>query len=440
MWTKLKHGILPMTLFVLVLISVGLSLVIWTNPARYDRSRTTTATSTTRSTVTTRTLADIYLPTQVIVTNKSGQSTSIYNPKVNLVTTIRNEIKNWRMTNFRKVSQGDKKTYEQLLAKKNMVQLNYADNIGRSIFNDSYNQQVLMSTSARFSRIVFSTTKPGEMYLLNDDNQAIYQISVAHQQLKQIRTVLADADQRYPVTQTVYKDHTLTCYTDPVKVAKYSYLVGQQNESFFVTTLLNAGEASSVNVRRSNGHTIYFDGSYKRLTVTDKTGATTFEDYNANNHITKDLGNNLKKSFSGLTSTGLTLDSIRYFNNEDNGRQVTYRSYVEGFPIFNQTDFGAVQVKNKRAGTEEINFTLTNLQVPLPTDSNSTETLPATQTVLDQLAAVGVNGDKIKDIVLGYEWENNYDSKQVVDLQPTYYVYLNGKWQAYQDVLTNQQN
>ncbi|WP_161002077.1 YycH family regulatory protein [Furfurilactobacillus milii] len=436
MWTRLRNGLLPVALTLLIGLGIVLSLLIWINPARFDRARTaTSSTRSTHSTVSTRSIDDIYLPTQVIVTDSHGHAESIYNPKINLVTTVKNEVKNWRMTNFRKVSQKDKDAYQKLLNQKNTVQLSYADNIGRSIFNSSYDQRLLMSPTAKFSRILFSTTKPGELYLLNDNDLTIYKISVSKQQLSKVRRVIAEGDKRYPVEQITSKDHTLTYYTNEVHIPKYSYLIGEQSANFFVTSLLNSGEATSVSVQRHDGHTIYFDGAYKRMTVNDKTGAVMFENYNAKNSISRDLGRNLKTSFAGLSSTGMPLDSVRYFDNENNGREVTYRSFVEGFPIFNQTDFGAVQVKNKKSGTEEIDFTLTNLQVPLPTDSNSNVTLPATSTVMAQLEAAGISKNKIKDIVLGYQWENNYDSKQVVDLQPTYYVYTSGKWQLYTDLL-----
>lgn len=439
MWIKFRRSLLPIILFLLIVVSILLSMLIWTNPARYDRSGTTSSSNSTHATVTTRDIDDIYLPTQVILTNGQGTSESLYNAKLNLVTTLKDEIRNWRMTNFRKVSQGDKDTYKDLLQRKNTVQLNYADNIGRSIFNRSYEQSLLMSPSAKFSRIVFSTTKPGELYLLNDDSQTVYKITAVRQKLAHVREVLAKGKQRYEVNQEVFKDHTLTLYNAQVHIPRYSYLIGQQNANFFVTSLLNSGEATSVNVRKNGDHTSYSDGAYKRLTVADKTGAVTFENYNANKKMTSDLGRNLQKSFTGLASTGLSLDAIRYFDNEHNGRVVTYRSYVEGFPIFNQTDCGAVQVKNEQSRTEEINFTLTNLQVPLPADEHSSVVVPATQTVLDQLANAGISMSKIKDIVLGYQWENNYDSKQVVDLQPTYYVYLNGKWQLANDLITGNQ-
>lgn len=437
MWNKIRSGSLPVALFLLVIISIILSFLIWTNPARYDRTRLNGAASTgaTHSTVTTRAIDDIFLPTQVVVTNQQGRSETVYNPKINLVTSLKSVVEKWQMSDFRKISQGDVNAYQKLLNRHGMVQLVYADNIGRGIFNRSYGQKLLMSPTAKFSRIVFSTHAAGRLYLLNDDNQSIYQIHVRRQDLSQIRQLLSKANQRYRVTEHAANDHTLTYYEYPVRIPRYSYLVGKQSASFFVTSLLNTGESTSVTVHRTAGHTIYLAGTYKRMTVTNKTGAVQFEDYNANQKMTRDLGNNLIKSFNGLSKVGLPLDTIRYFDNEHNGHQVTYRSFVEGFPIFNQTDFGAVQVKHDQAGTQEINFTLTNLQVPLPTDSTSRVTLPSTLTVMNQLAAAGTPANKVKDIVLGYQWESNSDSNQVVDLQPTYYVYVAGKWQVYTDLL-----
>ncbi|WP_421016939.1 hypothetical protein [Furfurilactobacillus cerevisiae] len=82
MWTRLRNGLLPVALTLLIGLSIVLSLLIWINPARFDRARTaTSSTRSTHSTVSTRSIDDIYLPTQVIVTDSHGHAESIYNGK-----------------------------------------------------------------------------------------------------------------------------------------------------------------------------------------------------------------------------------------------------------------------------------------------------------------------------------------------------------------------
>jgi len=115
---------------------------------------------------------------------------------------------------------------------------------------------------------------------------------------------------------------------------------------------------------------------------------------------------------------------------------VIYRSYVEGFPIFNQTENGDVRIQMTSNGLDRYYFSLDSLQVPVPTTGKQTSvTLPSSTTVLKQLVAAGYKDNKIGSIELGYQWSQNKSSKLVIDLTPTYYVYYNGAWRTYTSML-----
>lgn len=87
--------------------------------------------------------------------------------------------------------------------------------------------------------------------------------------------------------------------------------------------------------------------------------------------------------------------------------------------------------------SEEINFSNTNLTVPIPTDQ-AAQTLPATATILSQLEAAGYRANQITDILIGYQWTGSSNDQQVVDLQPTYYIEMKGEYRDYQSWINHQ--
>ncbi|KLD60109.1 hypothetical protein WP50_12925 [Lactiplantibacillus plantarum] len=93
-----------------------------------------------------------------------------------------------------------------------------------------------------------------------------------------------------------------------------------------------------------------------------------FEDY-SDSGTTRNLSltNQLKKSFNLLTSLGVPMDNIRYYGFDATSNSVIYRSYVEGFPIFNQTENGDVRIQLTSNGLDRYYFSLYSLQVPVPT-------------------------------------------------------------------------
>lgn len=174
------------------------------------------------------------------------------------------------------------------------------------------------------------------------------------------------------------------------------------------------------------------------MTVDSKLGTVYFEDY-SDSGTTRNLSltNQLKKSFNLLTSLGVPMDNIRYYGFDATSNSVIYRSYVEGFPIFNQTENGDVRIQLTSNGLDRYYFSLYSLQVPVPTTGQKQAvTLPSSTSVLKRLKAAGYKDSKIGSIELGYEWSQNKSSKLVIDLTPTYYVYYNGTWRTYTSMLS----
>ncbi|WP_238595629.1 two-component system activity regulator YycH [Loigolactobacillus backii] len=68
---KIKNLILRVSLSVLIVISIVLSGLIWTNNARFQRNTTDVTPQQTQ--LDTKNLAAVYLPTQIMATTKQGQ-------------------------------------------------------------------------------------------------------------------------------------------------------------------------------------------------------------------------------------------------------------------------------------------------------------------------------------------------------------------------------
>ncbi|MCQ4947985.1 hypothetical protein NE602_27770, partial [Bacteroides cellulosilyticus] len=56
-------------------------------------------------------VGDIYLPTQVILTNSDESQKLLYGQKKNLVLTLRKEMQKWQLAGFRRVARNDSSAY-----------------------------------------------------------------------------------------------------------------------------------------------------------------------------------------------------------------------------------------------------------------------------------------------------------------------------------------
>ena len=435
---KLRRLLLPITLTCLIIISVALSIYIWSNPSRYERENKVSTTSS-NATLATRTIDDIYLPTQLIHTDSAGKQTLLINKNVSLVSQFKEQISKWKAESISKVRITSAKSYAALLNGDDSYVLNFPDSVTVSMFNTIFNQNLKNFRSSEFSRIVIPINDTDHLYLLNDSKHQIYSVHLKNKSLTSMKQVLqANKVKAIAVKMTYENNNTYIDYTQPVKMQHYSYLMSKLSASETANRLLDADGNSTVTVHNRNGSQEYTTGSYKRMTVKTKLSTVYFEDYS-------DLGSSrqlsftsqLQKSYTRLVALGVPMDNIRYYGYDSTSSSVIYRSYVEGFPIFNQTETGDVRIQMTATGQDRYYFSLDSLQVPVPTTGKKQSvTLPSSTSVLKKLIAAGYKDSKIGTIELGYQWSQNKSSKLVIDLTPTYYVNYNGAWRTYTSMLS----
>jgi len=435
---KFSRFMLPMILTILVLLSVVLSVYIWMNPSRYERESKVSTTSS-NSTLTTRTIDDIYLPTQLIYTNKQGKQSLLINKNVSLVSQFSEQLRKWDARSISKVRITSANSYKALLNGEETYVLNFPDSVTVSMFNTVFKQHLSSFKSSKFSRIVIPVNDANHIYLLNDNHHEIYSVRLKKKSLKSLGTVLQSSKvKRFAIKMTYENNETYIDYTQPVTMQHYSYLMSKAVASEIANRLLDSDGNSTVSVHsRGNGKQEYATGSYKRMTTDSKLGTVYFEDY-SDSGTTRNLSftSQLEKSFTYLSSLGVPMDNIRYYNYDSTSSSVIYRSYVEGIPIFNQTENGDVRIQLTSNGLDRYYFSLYSLQVPVPTTgTKQAVTLPSSTDVLKKLINAGYKDSKLGSIELGYEWSQNKSSKLVVDLTPTYYVYYNGSWRTYTSML-----
>lgn len=432
---KITKALLPLGLAAAVTVSVVLSAMIWTNPAQYERNRQRSSNTPTTE-LSTRPQKDVYLPTQVVYSDVNGNQELLNNRKVNLTTELREALTKWQFSRVNRVNVSSKAAYMRYLTRKSSLLLSYASPINVKMFNTVFGSD-LNSRTTQFSRILVPLNDRDHIYLLDDKRQDVYQVTVKSSDTQAIRKIMKENLFRINVTMKWLSQSATAYVKSGVTVPSYSYLVNQQSTDYFTTRLLNKGESTNVSAKKTKDSTIYSDGASRQLTVYSKQGTALFEDYSAlQSSLT--FSQALKASYSAVKTIGIPMENLRYYGYSAKNSTVTYRSFVEGFPIFNQSNYGAARIQMLSQGVRRYNFSLYSLQVPVPTDKKSV-TLPGTQAVIDQLVAAGYRKDKISSLQVGYQWLTSTSSDKVVNLTPTWYVHYNGSWKTYTQLLKQQQ-
>ena len=424
---KLKDNLLHIGLIITILISILFSALIWINPAPVQKSlNQEDNTAVTQDT--NYDINDIYFPTNIIYNQTAKKQYLVSSKKVDLTRNIKTLSQKWSTKHLTKITQNSQTKYLKYLTLTDAAVLRYPDKVSTALFTSK------KKINYEFNWIVIALNT-NRVYFLNDEKQAVYQLktnSLVNRKAKKL--IIDERLKKVPFTYQRLGKHYVIAYPNEVSVPRYSYLINKENAGVYIGRLLGTSNSGSISTREQYKETVYSDDNGKKLSVNSQTSEVVFNDYNQVALKKQTFYTNLQANFKLLNTLGVTLDDIRYSSYNANTNTITYRSYINGYPIIAKNCYGTFKVQIKASGTKQLEFSLDTLQIPVPANGQE-KVLPKTQTILEQLQQAEVDLDNISDLSIGYAWSDNASAKMVIDLTPTYFVKYRGTWFDYQDLL-----
>ncbi len=400
---------------------------MWTNPAHSNLSSRTKVTKNTDNSNNT-TFQDIYLPSQFVSTSKSGKQEMLTDNRVNVATDLRDRMSHFTADNAQSVSHGNSQKYLKQLKRHDTVLLNYNSAISVNFFRKAFNNQ-LKFPNQKFSRMQLLLNDPKHLYLLNDQGYRIVRVTLKNNRTGKLRHVLADQMVKHPVSFRLVNNKVILNHPNSFKVRTYSYQLTQQTQDYYANRIMTTNANSNIQVKRHKNSTDYDDHGFRHMNINKSTDTVTFTNYNSQVKSSSFL-QTMNHVYEQFIMVGMPLDNIRFYSYDSGTDTATFRTYAGGLPVFDQSDFGAIQMRVLDQSSYRMQFSLDSLQVPIP-PVQSSATVMSTQDLLSHLKSAGVRENKIQDIELGYEWSRDKTLPKVVNLLPTWYVKIGNQWESY---------
>jgi len=431
---KFSRVIVQLLLVVAVVTSIVLSFFIWTNTARYQRGRNIDVTSA-DSNKNEIPMNQVISPTSVIWHDETDQHL-IYNSNENISLSIQKVMQDWKIETPKQISKKDGAYYQKVIQGKNMLQLVYPTSITSSTLGYLLNNDSLKNDKGyQFNRILINLKdkKDQNIYLANDNNYAVYRAKVKNASAVPITKLVKKANINLKVRLDIMKHGVFISYVDPIKLKSYSYVISGKQDGEYTTALFDSNTNGLVSSENNNVYT-YNYGESKRLTSDHNTEELTFDDF-TDTSVPKTQLTFLQRGYQKVVNLQNSVSNLRLYKADWKDKDLIFREYVEGFPIFKKSQFGSIRIKFSRKGSTE-HFLNKVLEVPVP--SNQAETkLKSTNEIFKGLQRVGFSPNDIQSIEVGYQWESETDNEKVVDLKPTYYIRIDNHWKPY-DEWTNE--
>jgi len=404
---------------------------MWTNPAHSNLSSRTKVTKNADNSNNT-TFQDIYLPSQFISTSKSGKQEQLTDNRVNVATDLRDRMSHFTAQDAKNISHGNAKKYLNQLKRHDTVLLNYNSAISVNFFRKAFKNQ-LKSPNQKFNRMQLLLNDPNHLYLLNDQGYRIVRVTLKNNRAGKLRHVIADRMVKHPVSFRLLNNKVILNYPNSFKVRTYSYQLTQQTQDYYANRIMTTNANSNVQVKRHKNSTDYDDHGFRHMNIDNATDTVTFTDYNSQVKSSSFL-QTMNHVYEQFIMVGMPLDNIRFYSYDPSTDTAVFRTYAGGLPVFDQSNFGAIQMRVLDQSSYRMRFSLDSLQVPIP-PVQSSATVMSTKDLLQHLKSAGVRQNKIQDIELGYEWSRDKTLSKVVNLSPTWYVKIGNQWENYRKLI-----
>ncbi|MGX4764025.1 two-component system activity regulator YycH [Holzapfeliella sp. JNUCC 72] len=428
---QFKNYIVRFVLVGLVTLSLFLTFLIWTSNQSLEQEKYENPIITNENNaLNDQNFARIFSPTQV-VNYQNGQNYVLINQQNDLISSLLDKMKSWNLK-INRQEVFDEKSYLDKLNNQNNVQIAYTDAMSLNVFAEVIDKKDLkQSEDFTFNRIFIPKELDNHIYFANDQTKEILTVERGGYDAPGFSKLVDDYGFKSPVKfmKLASNRYVLNYITQP-QLSVYSYMINRDLEDNYVYRLLGNNSTSTQN----NYSTTYKLGSSKRLVVDKDNDQFQYSDVSITN-TPQDTQGLFDRSFQAISSLKTRLVEWRYYSSSisTSDKQITYRNYVEGLPVFSQSENGVASVSYSSSG-EDMSFTNQMLQVPIPPDGK-VATLPTTSELMNQLKLSGYENNQIQDIELGFEWQKDATNNDLIDLVPTYYVKVNDKLANYETLI-----
>lgn len=372
-------------------------------------------------------LLEIFRPTQYIVSQADGSQQLAMHADDARLKKIRTAITNAKLTDAqtKTVSVADIK---KVLATKKSQIFRYPDVVPISYFNIRYDQNVSTRKNFNFDYFVVALDRSNNSYFVNTKTNQITTVKVS----KLDRNAVWEQSKKLPKNMNInFKAHqgrVMLNYPKKITLPVYSYLVTRRDPKTYVSALL--GTINQLNVTQDGDKTVYTNKLNNQKIIYDPYWETvTFEDHNLKNKLPKNYIDRLNTGLSQISLLQSDFTDTRFYESQQNGQKITFRTYVEGFPVYFQSEIGAVHMTMDKHGNLTSTYSLNEIGVPVP-NSQPDVVLPSTTEVIKQLTDAGVQEKDYDFITPGYEWRLDKDSQAAVNMEPTWMIETHTGWQS----------
>ena len=427
MGMKYIEPVKSVVLFLLVMLSVVLTFLIWTYTPDYKYIE-----NTERKEILIKPqkeIEDIIRPYKAIFRFDEEFTGTVSN---NAMKNLMKTFKGWNVLDLVPVNNNLSANYvNQIVGADHRMTIFFTGEVPFSAFNTIFQFAEKELPETTFNRMIIdwsnSNSKDLMIYYISSNNQSLFRSHVSVPNMAQFLQEVIEPAKKYEAFKEVERDGYTSLYVvnDKIESIKYTYFIEDITPELFKNVLFQDPNIVQRNVESASSEK-YTDGM-SLMTLDTNLKSLNYVYPAAESSIKIEPSKLLKDSFEFINEHGGFTADFRYASTSTNKNQMDYQMYLQGFPVYSNhvlTKMTTIWGDGRIFHYKRPYFAL-DMDISLEKEIKE---LPSGGEVAERLKNTNnIALSDIDEIVLGYYLTQNQE-QNIFIFEPCWFVIRNGSW------------
>lgn len=413
----------------LIVLSLVLTVQLWRNPGGYVVQTDNKETPIVSSVTFDRQLAIVFGPTEVVEHTNQGTFVTKNNKVLDSLFTI---FRNFEVNDIADPITLNSESYIDMVNQTGNIELIFSSSIPFGLYQESFSFLPREYENRTFNRMYLSVNNPGVIYFYNTRSMLFYEAEMSNVDMDLLTTVLEEnKSSQIEVESVSVKEHITYLPVDTLELPVLNYLVEEQPNSLFIERLFD--DTSEIQTIINDNVSRYYD-YFSELSIDNQKDILTYTRPQVGNDNVS-LSNRALTSFNKLIQYEHWPNELYFYGYSSVSNEVEFRRYIKGYPIFGTPDYGGTFISVSDNNVAGLEMPTVVAQTPI-SDQETKKVLHSMDELTALLTSSGHSLDDVDDIKVGYTWNYSDESNQVVTLEPSWYIKVNGNWMSIQTLIS----
>ncbi|MFJ7733093.1 YycH family regulatory protein [Lysinibacillus sp. NPDC097231] len=422
---KYLEPVKSVVLFLLVMLSVVLTFMIWTYTPDYKYIEKTEGKEILIGTQ--KQMADVIRPYKAIYRFDEEFTGTVSN---GAMVDIMKAFEGWNILDLVRVNNNlSTNSVNEMIRDNNRMTVFFTGEIPFSAFSSIFQFADKELPETTFNRMIIDwsnySNKELQVFFISSNNESLMRSHVSLQNANQFVREVIEPAKTYSTFKEIERDGFTSLYTanDKIESAKYTYIIEDMPPDWFKNILFTNPNIVQRTVESENLEK--FSDGMSWMTMDSKLKSLNYVYPAAESSVRIEPSKLLNDSFEFINEHGGFTADYRYVSTSTTKNQLDYQLYLQGLPVYSDQAISRITTVWGNSRIFRYKRPYFSLNIPIESEKEIKELLSGSEIVEKIQKLNNIALSDIDEIVVGYYLTQD-QSRRIMTLEPCWFVIHNG--------------